>query len=176
MIPAFTENWFGETSCEALADLYGRTTGPGRVIEVGSWEGRSTIALADACWPEILHAVDTWEGSPGEISASLAATRDVYGRWHANVYGTTAGNVVPFRMGWREYADLVGAPIRFLFVDAEHTYEEVRDTIDTFRGLMVPGGVICGDDVHHPPVRDAVLEAFGSKAMTIATLWYWQAP
>lgn len=172
----FGEEWFGPASQKALQNLYLETRQTsGRVVEIGSWTGRSTVALANACHPEVLHAVDTWEGSPGEISAELAADRDVFAQWKRNVYSLTAGNVEAFRMGWRDYAGKYATPVRFLFVDAEHTYVEVSDTIAAFLPLMPPGAVICGDDAHHDPIRRAVVEAC-PKAQAIATLWFWQVP
>lgn len=170
----FHEDWFCDASCQALAELYEKTAGVhGRVIEVGCWEGRSTIALANACHPEIVHAVDTWQGSPGEISAELAADRDVFARFKANVFAETCGNVEPFRMDWRTYFAAHNDPIRFLHIDATHSFEEVRDNIAAALPFMAPGSIICGDDVHHPPVQEAVLETLPT-AFVLATLWWAQ--
>lgn len=168
----FHEDWFGPASQRVLASLVETTEKiPGRVVEVGSWEGRSTIALANAIAPDFVDAVDTWAGSPGEISADLAAHRDVFATFTANIAEATEGNVDAYRMGWRDYLAEDRSPVRFLFIDAEHTYEEVRDTIAGFLPLMAEGGIVCGDDVHHPPVRRAVLEAFGDACVD-ATLWW----
>lgn len=175
MTLTFTEDWFSEVSCTALADLVRSVGGvPGRIIEVGSWEGRSTIALAHAS-DRPVHAVDTWAGSPGEISADLASGRDVHATWLANIAAADATNVVEHRMGWREYRELDDSPVALLFIDAEHTYREVADNIDAFLPLMSPGGVICGDDVHHPPVVQAVTERF-PLAYSVASLWVWRIP
>lgn len=166
----FTEDWFGERSCAALAALYGRVSDLcGQVVEVGSWEGRSTIALAEAAAPHEMCAVDTWLGSPGEPSAELAAERDVFATFTANT--AHLDNLAVFRMGWREYVAGYIGPTRLLFIDAEHTYHEVHDTIDAWLPHMVPGGIVCGDDAHHPPVQQAVLEAFGDARLD-ATLWW----
>src|SRR5690349_10362267 len=108
--------WFGEVSQGALADLACKTTHlDGRIIEVGSWEGRSTVALANAVHPEIVHAVDTWNGSPGEISEDLAAQRDVFSTFKANIADLTNGNVEIHRMGWREYFWADASPVKFCF-------------------------------------------------------------
>ena len=174
----FTEDWFGEPSRQALSDLFRLTADlEGDIIEVGSWEGRSTSVLAKACHPAVVHAVDTWKGSPGEISSALAAQRDVFSTFLANIGTYTDGNVEVHRMGWREFfADpAFERPIRFLFIDAEHTYTEVRDNIAAALPRMVPGGIICGDDNHHPPVQSAVIDELGD-AQLAATLWWWQAP
>ena len=164
----FHEEWFGEASQQALADLYAKVSHlEGDVVEVGCWEGRSTIALAHACAPQRVHAVDTWQGSPGEISASLAAQRDVLTTFLANTDGL---NVDVYVMGWADYFAGHAGPTKFLHIDAEHSYDQVAGNIAAALPFMVPGAVMCGDDVHHPPVRQAVLEAFPA-AQAIATLW-----
>lgn len=176
--PTFIEDWFGLASQKTLTRLAFLTHGlPGAVIEVGSWEGCSTIALANAVHPTVVSAVDTWEGSPGEISAKLASERDVYGTFMTNIHAGTKGNVCPYKQGWRDYfAAHKGQLIRLLFIDAEHSYREVFDTIEAALPLLVEGGIICGDDVHHPPIQDAVLEHFGPSVMCEQTLWWWQKP
>lgn len=174
----FREEWFGTHSQQALVQLYERVADlTGAVVEVGCWEGRSTVALANACHPETLHAVDTWRGSPGEISAKLAEERDVHATFLDNIAELTNGNVTPHRMGWRDYFALnhcQSTPIKFLHIDAEHSYEEVRDNITAALSLMVRGGIICGDDNHHPPVQQAVVDTLGDAGV-MATLWYWVA-
>lgn len=171
----FGEQWFGPDSQAVLADLYRRVADlEGAVIEVGCWTGRSTVALANACVPLVVNAVDTWAGSPGEISEQLAAERDVFAQFQSNIATYTAGNVAVHRMDWRTYFETTSEPIRFLHIDAAHTYAEVRDNIEAALPLLVPGGIIAGDDVHHPPVVRAVIDVLGDAA-TAATLWYWQS-
>ena len=166
----FTENWFSQKSCDALAGLVADAAElSGRIVEIGSWEGRSTVALANGTL-EPVHAVDTWQGSPDEISAVLAAQRDVKATFDRNIAELTRGNVIAHQMGWRQYLAEDRSPIKLLFIDGEHTYLEVRDTIETALPMMVPGGIICGDDNHHPPVQRAVLDALGNADLT-ATLW-----
>jgi len=174
--PVFTEEWFGEASQQALIDLYGLVEHlDGDIVEVGSWQGRSTVALANAARPAVVHAVDTWRGSPGEISAQLAAERDVYSEFRANIEALTVGNVCAHRCGWRDYFAANDAPLRFVFIDAEHSYQEVYDNLTEALARLVPGGIVCGDDMHHPPVRQAVLDLL-PDAQAIATVWWWRKP
>lgn len=170
---SFDEEWFGEESQAALATLAVSTEGlEGDVVEVGCWQGRSTVALANAVYPDVVHAVDTWAGSPGEISAELAAGRDVLAEFRTNVAALTRGNVTEHVMGWREFFEQPRR-IRFLHIDAEHTFREVYDNIAEALPMMVTGGIICGDDVHHPPIQKAVAMHF-PQARAVASLWWAQ--
>lgn len=173
-VPAFHEEWFGAASQDVLARLARSVEDvPGEIIEVGSWEGRSTVALANAVCPRKVHAVDTWAGSPGEVSAELASRRDVFAQFASNVQQWTRGNVVTHRMGWRQYAPKVDT-VAFLFVDAEHTYTEVFDNVTAFLPKLSPGAVVCGDDAHHPPIQEALADLFGVENVTVeATVWSW---
>lgn len=171
----FHEDWFSIESQATVADLAASTVGlDGLVVEVGSWEGRSTIALADAVAPAVVHAVDTWVGCGSDDSGKIAAGRDVFATFELNIAERTAGNVVPHRMGWRDYFADLAEPIRFLFIDAEHTYDEVRDNIAAALPLMLDGGVICGDDGNHPPVRAAVVDVLGDEAVFDSAVWHWR--
>lgn len=168
----FTENWFSSWSCIRLARLASVTAGvPGLVVEVGCWEGKSTVALANAVAPATVVAIDTWAGSPGDPSEILATERDVYATFTENIRALTAGNVAPQRMGWRDWFEQNTSKIRFLHIDGPHTYDEVRDNIIAALPFMSPGSIICGDDAHHPPVNDAVFETLGDIPTT-ATLWW----
>lgn len=172
----FGEQWFSVESQSALADLArGVRDLDGAIIEVGCWTGRSTCALANAVWPDQIHAVDTWAGSPGEISEQLAQGRDVFAEFQRNVTEYTSGNVVTHRTDWRSFFADWDEPIRLVHIDATHTFEEVRDNIIEVLPRIVKGGVICGDDNHHPPIQRAVWETLGNAWLT-ASLWHWTKP
>jgi len=167
----FTENWYHENNLAFLASLAESTNAvDGRVIEVGVWEGRSCIALAGAVRPSVVHAVDTWAGSPGEISAALAAERDVYATFLTNVAGK---NVEAHRMDWRDYFAADQTPVRFCHIDATHSYDEVFANVEAVKPLIVAGGILCGDDAHHEPVISAARAALGAVEQ-YANLWIWR--
>lgn len=178
MKPGFEQDWFGVPSQVTLARLARSVSHlPGLIIEFGSWEGRSTVALANAVYPAGVCAVDTWQGSPDELSGPLAAERDIHAQFLANIEAMTKGNVVPFRSDWRDFVPTIDEPVAFCFIDAEHSYKEVKDNIDAMLPLMTPGGIMCGDDNHHPPVRQALIDTFGNEVVGFeATLWIYQVP
>jgi predicted O-methyltransferase YrrM len=175
---SFTEDWFGAESQDRLATLGREVTDvPGIVVEIGSWEGRSTCVLANVIRPRAVIAVDTWQGSPGEVSADLASRRDVFATFLENVKTLTSGNVVPVRSAWREFVPKITDPVALCFIDAEHTYREVQDNIRAILPLMAPGGVICGDDAGHEPVRKAVLDTLpADDVLVMGNVWSYRMP
>jgi hypothetical protein len=177
-VAAFHEEWFGAASCEVVATLVREVAAvDGILLEIGCWEGRSTCAIANACHPRVLHAVDTWQGTADDESGPLAAKRDIFTQWQANVAHHTQGNVEPHRMGWREFVPTITGPVAFAFIDADHSYQEVRDNIVALLPHMVSGSIMCGDDVHHPPLLKALLEVFGHGVVTsAATVWIARFP
>lgn len=194
--PIFQENWFDENAQRAMASLAASILHlPGDYIEIGSWEGRSTIALANAVKPQPVYAVDTWQGNlnedeeikerakRGEISPESRHPtiveveihgRDVYQRFIENIEVATDGNIIPCRVGWREFMEGRDTPIKFVFLDADHTYIETRDTILAVQQHLVSGGIICGDDYGTPGVNQAVQELCPGHGWN--HLWYWQKP
>ena len=174
----FLEEWFGPDSQTYLGELAVSVTDvEGLIVEIGCWQGRSTVALANAVAPRTVHAVDTWQGSPGEVSAALAASRDVFAEFQANVAELTAGNVEIHRMGWRDFLPTVSEPVAFAFIDAEHSYREVYDNVAALIPMMASGGVLCGDDMHHPPVRRALLDLLpADEVWACTTVWSWRKP
>ena len=186
--PLLHENWFSDQSVQGLVHCVTAVRGlTGRIIEVGSWEGRSTIALANSVYPSVVHAVDTWTGNINENAAIREADpnaghstvweiehhgRDVNARFNANIAAGTQGNVQTFAMDWRKYFAVRTDPIAFLFIDGDHTYKEVGDNIRAALPLLQPGGVICGDDLGVPGIHQAVSEllpGFGYNGV-----WFWQ--
>lgn len=170
----FTECWFDVAPQATLSELVRSVADiDGLIVEIGAWEGRSTVVMAEAASPRIVHTCDTWRGSPSDDSGRLAAERDVFARWSSNV--ARFNNVVAHKMGWREYVPTIDEPIALCFIDAEHTYTEVHDNIVAVLPLMASGGVLCGDDLRAPDVSAAVSHTLGSFR-DHGAMWSWVAP
>lgn len=171
----FTEDWFSNDGCGVLQELVQRTAHlNGRVVEVGCWEGKSTIAIAQAAWPVLVEAVDTWRGSPGELSETLAQERNVLDQFLTNIGTDTRGNVEVIQKDWRDHFAERQDPIRFCHIDATHSYEEVRDNCAAALKLLEDGGIICGDDAHDEQVRKGALEILGPTTNHVGHVWFFQ--
>lgn len=145
------------------------------IAEIGSWMGRSTTVLARHTTGRVL-AVDTWKGLP-EINDMVEWTDNpdpIFTNW---VYYTHHyPNIIHCRMEsvsaakrLSEYGIVIDGQIismpafDMVFIDGDHSYESVRDDILAWLPCVVDGGILCGHDFHHPPVRQAVTEFFGPQ-------------
>lgn len=151
----FHENWYSDAQCTKLAEL-ARSAPQGAILEIGCWEGKSTIALANAVFPRTVHAVDHWEGNKEESadhpSVVIAQQRDVFATFVENVTNKTAGNVTSHKMAWQEFltayveTNFLPEYIAFLHVDASHDYQSVIQTLHAWHPFTVAGAIFCGDD------------------------------
>jgi predicted O-methyltransferase YrrM len=138
-----------------LAWLEEQATGRDLVIEIGSWRGRSSVALAAA---GKLVCVDTFIDQPQETGSGADILPDFM-----RAIGDDAGHVTAIR-GDVSDADFVealehqyGGEADVVFVDASHDEASVRRDIRTALRLVKPGGVVCGHD--YSPAWPGVMAA-----------------
>ena len=128
----------------------------GDIIEIGSWQGRSTVFLASgarASGNGKVYAVDHFLGNPGKEQLYRIARddlSDLAGNFRRNVeaYGVSKYvELLPVRSG-DAAGDLGSRAVRarLLFIDGNHEYEAVRGDFNAFRGLLVPGALVVFDD------------------------------
>jgi hypothetical protein len=185
----FHEDWYSDDQISELTNLYDTVKDKtGAVIEIGCWEGKSTIGLAKKCFPEVLICNDTWLGNVGESAITgvihhtelILKERDVYSAFINNMNNYTLKNYTVVKEDCIEWLKRYTDSIKFIHIDASHEYESVFETINLVLPKMVKGGVICGDDYLnsnmgreslHGGVERAVRETLPAHA-NIGNLWY----
>lgn len=149
------------------------------VIEVGSYQGRSTRALADHC-PGVVYAIDRWEG-PCLREDGTAAPND-WDVWPAFASHLRphidAGRVVPMRATSADaLATLAAGHVLadLVFVDGDHRRAACADDLEAAWPLVRTGGVLAGHDYHNatwPGVTQAVDARFGPAVKTVGGIWW----
>jgi len=170
-----TEGWMKTAEFEWLAEKASKLR---TIVEVGSWMGRSTTAMADNLeGPGVILAVDTWRGS--EEHGSFLADKPpdfIYRIFCKNLRKhVDSGRVCPVHLPSVEAARVfqaIGcAGFDMVFIDAAHDYENVKADIQAWKPLVKPGGLLRGHDWGHPPIVQAVRELLGTPK-TSSTIWY----
>jgi len=121
-------------------------------VELGVKEGRFTAYMLRT-FPDIhMVAVDLWQVRPG---VDQPFGFETYSNWDFGDIRTRFNRAIEgwenrctvHNMDTQEAAALYDDAIfDFVFIDAEHTYEGVRDDIAAWRSKVKPGGLLCGHD------------------------------
>lgn len=154
----FTENWYEDEQIELLKGVCKVVKGlEGAVIEIGCWEGKSTIAIANTLPDDTLIAVDTWKGSAEEAedhpTVVLSKERDILAKFKENIKNETSGNVEIKQTDCHIFEKEWEGKIKLLHIDACHDYDNVIETLDALKGFIVDGGIICGDDFANASIK-----------------------
>jgi glycosyltransferase involved in cell wall biosynthesis/predicted O-methyltransferase YrrM len=120
------------------------------IVEIGSFKGRSTVAMGYACigTNRKIYSIDTWDGNDSDFSE-----RQFFEIWQQNVQNNNLGQYVTPLRGyshdllnrWQELAD--GQAIDFIFIDGSHQYEDVLKDFELSFPLVKDDGWIAFHDV-----------------------------
>lgn len=132
----------------------------GVVVEIGSFRGRSTVAIAaglENLAGARLIAVDTFGGDPGwDEVAEVSEARRLFDQ---NTEGIAFLEVVQME-SVRAAREIEDGSVDWVFIDALHDYRSVRADIDAWAPKVKLGGLISGHDYGRAGVTDAVLAVF----------------
>jgi glycosyltransferase involved in cell wall biosynthesis/predicted O-methyltransferase YrrM len=120
------------------------------VIEIGSYKGRSTVAMSYACIAthRKIYCIDTWDGNDTDFS-----DRNFFDIWQENVAKNGLSQyVVPLRgyshqilSQWEELTG--GKAIDFIFIDGSHQFLDVLKDYELSLPLVKEDGWIAFHDV-----------------------------
>jgi predicted O-methyltransferase YrrM len=153
----------GMMPAEQLLAIYGlAATWPvrGDVVELGSWTGLTTCYLATACRVRgegKVFAVDTFTGTMEGGATYPSAERfggNTFKAFKDQILRAGADDVVEPLIGLTSEvaATYPGRRIRFLLIDADHSYEGVRGDFELWSPHVAPGGLIVFHDYLMPEV------------------------
>ena len=149
---AFTSYWFDQTlSLFWFVLLVVRVIGIFRstnihCLELGSWEGRSSLFILDSLPTATLHCVDTWAGA--DEHQELAFLSDIKSRFCSNLsISLKNGSCVPYQLTTDEFLGSgFRTPIDFCYVDASHSYQDALNDLFNVVVLMKPFSFVVFDD------------------------------
>lgn len=140
------------------------------VIELGSWKGRSTHAICSSGCSDVT-AIDHWKGSEYETEAHAEAKDgSVFEEFKKNVSSFKNIKIINKNIN-DAVKDIKDKSVDMVFLDAGHTYEEVRNDIRLWKSKAKI--LICGHDYVSgwPGVMQAVDEELGGPDEVHGTIW-----
>ena len=143
------------------------------VVEVGSWKGRSTVAIAEGVAgknPRLV-SVDTFSGDaaigdhdPEEILAEFRRNTAHVG-FLETIVSTSVDAV----------ASVPDGSLDWVFIDADHAYKAVRTDVISWAPKLKPGGLMSGHDYGRGGVTLAVDCLFDNVGVW-QSIWYTRSP
>ena len=157
------EGWLTEAQARRLFAAAGAVAPGGRIVEIGSFRGRSAIVLAHGARPDVeVVCIDPHAGSdrgPREIAARPALGEEDVAAFRANLERSGVHDRVRHV---RDFSALAlrafDGPVDLLFVDGAHRFAAARADLARW-GARVPDGG-----------RMLVHDAFSSIGVTLALL------
>lgn len=140
-----TEDWFDYW--EIYEQMVDRFPSESKFVEVGCWEGRSSLFLVSEIFNSKkdiqLYCVDTWKGNKEHAPSRVEG---LYGRFVQNM-SPFEGKYEIMRMPSSEAAKKFDdESLDFVFLDASHEYEDVKSDIRTWIPKLKKGGILAGHD------------------------------
>lgn len=123
----------------------------GDILEVGSWQGKSTSYLARAVADSNnghMYAVDHFMGNVGKENLYFVDGGCLKDNFLKNIQALNLNHVVTLFPCHSEqaYQSLSDLNIRLLFIDGDHTEDGVKKDIELFCQLVRKGGIVVFDD------------------------------
>lgn len=157
------EGWLTDAQAHRLWQAARMLRAPDRIVEIGSFRGRSTIVLASAAAQGVeLVAIDPHGGGdrgPQEIAPDADRGEQDNLVFHANLQRAGVQQRVRHVRALSDAAlDAVSGAVALLYVDGAHRYGPARSDIEQWGARVAPGGTML---VH---------DAFNAIGVTLAQL------
>ena len=141
------EGWFSPDQVARLAERAAAVQPGGRIVEIGSFRGRSTIAIARSAPPGVeIVAVDPHAGTdrgPQEIDGLAAAAAEDHDAFLANLDRAGVRDRVTYvRMFSHEALNEMPGPVDLLHIDGAHRFTPARADIRHWGARVAPGGTM----------------------------------
>ena len=165
--PQFGEDWF--TYPDVYKDMVFNSASDSRFVEIGSWKGKSSafmaVEIANSNKKIEFYCVDTWKGSSEHQSMEeIDYLYDIF----INNMKPVENYYKPIRSPSVEAASrFEDNTLDFVFIDASHEYEDVKNDINAWLPKVKNGGILAGHDYYlgddyFPGVKKAVDECLTS--------------
>ena len=145
---------FDTRDATVLAGLADYVARPNAIfIEIGSWKGYSTSVLGEVARQcnGTVYAVDTWKGTTGVYHHWVSQEmkhEDIFSIFKYNMTELNLDDIVhPLVMKSMDAVKIIADGIAdLIFIDADHSYESVKEDIISWFPKVRTAGIICGHD------------------------------
>jgi predicted O-methyltransferase YrrM len=136
-----------ENELRFLATLAACSPAAGAIVEIGSFKGKSTVALATVAAKYQLGQVVAIDPHVGDLGVHAQKHADTFEEFRTSLKSAGVENQVEAHREFsRDAARGWNRPIRLLWIDGDHTYTGCKEDFDLFSTFVADGGVIAFHD------------------------------
>lgn len=128
------------------------------IVEVGVRDGRTTFYLLDNC-----ECIETYYAIDSEIS--LFYTEEIKTKYK--------DRLIPIQgLSQNVAKNIPNDSVDLVFIDANHSYQYVKNDIIDYKPKIKSGGLLSGHDIDYPGVNRAVTEMFDYYDVGPNFVWF----
>lgn len=144
------DGWLTEPSANLLYSLAKNCRGKGVIIEIGSWKGKSTLALGFGSMAgkrTKIIAIDPHTGSPFERKLFKGKKIWTYEDFKKNIKNAKIDAIItPKVLTSEEVEKNWKIPVELLWIDGSHVYKDVKKDFEIWFPHLIEGGCVVMDD------------------------------
>lgn len=145
-------------------------------VEIGVLGGSGSVAMLERMPNLKLYCIDPWKHIPGK---GYEAEREQ--EFHNRNYEETKRRLKVFgdraiilRMTSDEAVDVVNEPLDFVYIDGDHSEDQVRRDIINWKRKLKRRSILAGHDWHLDHIKKAVRELLGEPQLGDDFIWYFK--
>lgn len=174
------QGWFDLSQAIAMQIFVKRLPPNSKLVELGSFQGRSSVAIAAVLPPNsVLYCVDHFQGSPEHKQWNLNIS-NLLEAFNANIerFGVK-DKIYTLAMSTTEAAaKFEPQSLDLVLIDAAHDYDSVKADLLNWYPKLKPGGYLFCDDYQPewPGVMQAVKTVGLQGNLVTGSLWLHRKP
>jgi predicted O-methyltransferase YrrM len=177
------EGWFNESDKNIYDKMINKYQDGDTFVEIGSFKGRSAsimaVNIANSNKDIKFYCVDTWLGSEEHQEGGAYADRDAINGSLLDIFLNNTKNVSTYitpvqKLSTEAANDFEDNSLSFVFIDASHDYQSVKNDINAWYPKIKSGGTLAGHDWNYQSVQLAVIEFAQENNFNIESTGCWE--
>lgn len=172
--------WFSQSHRETYDKIANECKSGDKILEIGALFGKSTTYLADKIRHKDIefYVVDLWDIHIKKKYVDMFQKKygnDMYKVFQENLKkhnlhklldSSVKLKIIPLKMSSDDaFTFFLNSDIKFdyIYIDGDHSYEQVLKDIRGAEKTIMPGGMIAGDDWIKPGVKKVLKEHYADR-------------
>ncbi|MFT3705740.1 MAG: class I SAM-dependent methyltransferase [Agriterribacter sp.] len=149
------DGWLTDKEAQGLYIVASKLPANASVVEIGSWQGKSTYCIAKGLKSGVIYCIDPFNADGGMDVQSQdeynrkKGSKDLLESFSENMQQLDVINKLKIKKGYSYQFSEDFSKIDFLFIDGDHSIEGCKMDFDMYASKIISGGYIAFHDYYH---------------------------